>query len=291
MIVCIDIGGGTTRVGFSSDEKTFIKIVKFVTENIFEGEINRIAQEVSKAIGNPEAIVIAAAGLIDRKNGIIISWGQKKSWRGQNVFKALLKYFPKALFFIGNDASLAALGEAVFGAGKNYSLVGYVTLSTGVGGCLAINPAPMGCGVNKQIIPHNFGIEPGHQIVNSTETKVWSCGQKGCFEAYASGTAFKQIFGISPESCMDEDIWNEYGKLVAVGIANLIALWSPEIMIFGGGVSNKFSSFIKPLKEKLVKLLPMYSIPKIIKSQLDEPGLYGGLASYRISKITRGLKT
>jgi glucokinase len=172
MIVCVDIGGGTTRIGFSNDKKTFIKIVKFATENIFKDEIKHIVQEIRTVTPSAKAIIIAAAGSVDRKSGIIISWGQKKSWWGQNVFKSLSEYFSKAQFFIENDANLAALGEAVLGAGKNYSLVGYITLSSGVGGCLI---------VNKQIMAHNFGIEPAHQIVNFSETKTWNCGQKGCF--------------------------------------------------------------------------------------------------------------
>lgn len=272
MIVCVDIGGGTTRVGFSDDEKTFTKIVKFSTENIFEDEVKRIAQEIRAISGDIKAIVIAAAGSEDRKNGIIISWGQKKSWWGQNIFKALSAYFPQAQFLIENDTKLAGLGEAVFGAGRNYSLVGYISLSTGVGGGLISD---------KKIVSYNFGIEPGHQIVNFQETKEWSCGQKGCFEAYASGTAFQQIFGVSPEACVDKNIWEKYGKLVAVGMANLIAFWSPEVVVVGGGVAHKFDYFLKSLEAELVHLLPMYLVlPKIVKSQLDEPGLYGGLAYF-----------
>lgn len=275
MIVCVDIGGGTTRIGFSKNKKNFTKIVKFPTENSFDLEIKLIVQKLREVSLNIEVIVIAIAGSVDRKTGKIISWGQRKSWWGKNIFNPLLEYFPKTKFFIENDANIGALGEAVFGKGKNYSLVGYITLSSGIGGCLI---------VNKQIISHKFGIEPGHQIINFLETKKWSCGQKGCFESYASGTAFKEIFDISPEKCTDENIWKKYGESVAVGVANLICLWSPEVIIIGGGVSNKFSSFIKPLREKLVELLPIYNIPEITKSQLKEAGLLGGLAYYASKK-------
>lgn len=277
MIVCVDIGGGTTRIGFSDNRKTFTKIVKFPTENNFDLEIKLIVQKLREVTSNIEVIVIAIAGSVDRKTGKIISWGQRKSWWGKNIISVLSEYFPKKKFFIENDANIGALGEAVFGAGKNYSLVGYITLSSGIGGCLI---------VDKKIIDHKFGIEPGHQIVNFSETKKWSCGQKGCFESYASGTAFEQIFGISPEKCTDENIWKKYGESVAVGVANLICLWSPEIIIIGGGVSSKFDSFVKPLRKKLVELLPIYNIPKILKSQLKEAGLLGGLAYYASKNST-----
>lgn len=268
MIICIDIGGGTTRIGFSIDKKTFDKIVKFPTFDDFQDQINRMILEIKNLTPNPEKIIIAAAGAVDRKNGIIIKWGQKTCWWGQKVFKILRKTFPEVKLAMDNDANIGALGEAVLGAGKNYSLVGYVTFSSGIGGCMI---------VNKKIVDHKFGIEPAHQIVNFKETDAWSCGQKGCFEAYASGTAFKKIFGMPAEKCEDQTVWDRYAKLAAVGIANLLVLWSPEVLVIGGGLSNKFDKFIEPLKKELISLLPIFEVPQIVKSELDEPGLYGGL--------------
>lgn len=273
MITCLDIGGNNTRIGFSKDKKTFTRIIKFSTKNTFEEQVKSIAKQINKIAKDINTIVIAQAGLLDSKKGILISWGQRNSWKNKNIFTELFKYFPDTNLYLENDANIAALGEAVLGAGKNFSTVGYVTLSSGVGGGLV---------VNKQIQPYAFAIEPGHQIVNTQETKVWNCGQKGCFEAYASGTAFEQIFGISPKECTDQVIWGKYAKLLAPGVANLVAVWSPEIMVLGGGVSNKFDLFIKPLKEELINLLPMYKIPQISKSKLVEPGLYGGLVYYKI---------
>lgn len=268
MIVCIDIGGGTTRIGLSKNKKTFEKIIRFPTEDSFENEVNKMISKIKAEKATPKSIVIAASGSVDKKKGIIISWGQKKSWWGKNIFKPLSEEFINCKFLIENDANLGALGESVFGTGKGYSSVGYVTLSSGVGGCLI---------VNKQIMPYAFGLEPAHQIVNFTEKKVWSCGQKGCFEAYASGTAFKQIFKVNPEDCTNQKIWDKYTKLIAVGFANLICLWSPQILVIGGGVVNKYDYFIEPLKKELKRLLPMYKIPEISKNKLNEAGLYGGL--------------
>ena len=269
MTVCIDIGGSTSRLGFSNNKRKFDKIIRFTTFDNFQDQINRIIFEIKSQSLDISKINIAAAGSLDKKKGIFIKWGQKKLWRGQNIFQPLFQAFPKTSFLLENDANVAALGEAVYGAGRNYSLVGYLTLSSGIGGCLIIN---------KKITPHHFGIEPAHQIINFYETKVWSCGQRGCFESYASGTAFKQIFGITAEECDDKNIWKAYSKLVAVGLANLIVLWSPEIMVIGGGVANKFEQFISPLKLELKKLLPIFNTPLILKSKLNDAGLYGWFA-------------
>lgn len=276
MIVCIDIGGGTTRIGFSKDKTSFEKIVKFPTYDDFKFQIERIIKEITSQTSEIERISIAAAGSVDRKKGIIIKWGQKTGWWGKSVFEPLLKLYPNASLSLENDANIAALGEATFGAGKDHSLVGYVTLSSGIGGCLI---------TDRKILSHHFGIEPAHQIVNFTETEVWSCGQKGCYEAYASGTAFKKIFGIAPEHCEDIEVWKKYAHFVAIGVANLLVLWSPEIMVIGGGVSHKFDSFIQPLREELTALLPIFQVPLIVKSSLDEAGLYGGLAYNPINSV------
>lgn len=269
MIICIDIGGGTTRIGFSSDGKSFENIAKFPTFENFSEQIQKIVEEIKKGSLEVESISFAVAGSVDRTEGKIIKWGQKHSWWGQSIFEPLRAAFPDAVLKLENDADIGALGEAVFGSGKNNSSVGYLTLSSGIGGCLI---------VDKKIVPYTFGIEPAHQIVNFKETEAWSCEQKGCYEAYASGTAFRKIFGVKAEDCNEPKIWEEYAKLVAVGLANLIVLWSPEVMIIGGGVSNKFDVFIEPLKKELERLLPIFEVPEIKKAELDEPGLYGGLA-------------
>lgn len=269
MIVCVDIGGGTTRVGLSADEQTFIQIERFGTREVFDEEMTSIVTVIKKHTSVVDKIVVAAAGSVDRKRGILITWGQKHVWWGKSIFDPLAAAFPKSTLHLENDANIAALGEAVYGAGKMYDQVGYLTISTGIGGGLVRN---------KRIVPHLYGLEPAHQIINFHETDVWSCGQRGCYEAYASGTAFNKIFGVPAEQCDEPNVWNDYAKLVAVGLANMIALWSPEIMIIGGGVANSFDMFISPLERELKRLLPIFDVPKIVRAELSEPGLYGGLA-------------
>lgn len=269
MNICIDIGGFTTRVGFSSSNINIDSIITFPTFDIFSSEINTIIQTIHQNTKSVHKICIGCAGSLDKKNGFIISWGQKKSWWNRSLFKPLHKAFPKAQLLLENDANLAALGEAIYGAGKNYNLVGYISLSSGIGGCLISN---------KSIVPHYFGIEPAHQIINYNEIKKWSCGQKGCFESYASGKAFQKIFGITPNNCDNKTIWKQYSSLVAVGIANMLVLWSPEVLVIGGGISNKFNQFHTPLIKKLKSLLPIFQIPPIIKANLNEPCLYGCLS-------------
>ena len=270
MIVCVDIGGGTTRIGFSEDGKTFVDIIKFPTFDEFEKIVSRITDEIKKKTYEPEKIAIAAPGTIDRVNGKMVSWGQKHSWWGKSFFEPLRNSFPDAKLVIEHDADAGAVGEAHFGAGIDYSTFAFITLSTGIGGALIEHKRPAAVSANNEV---------GHQVINLTETESWSCGQKGCYESYASGTAFEKHFGIPPESCTDLTIWGKYAKLVAPGLVNLMLLWRPKVILIGGGVSSKLDSFIGPLKKEVDLLLGTYNnlSCNIIKSELDEPGLYGGL--------------
>lgn len=272
--VCVDIGGGTTRIGISDDGQILRNIYRFATETNFDQEMAHIIDVVQKDVSHPQKIVVAAAGSVDRQQGVLVSWGQKKSWWGKSIFIPLEIAFPTSTLLLENDANLAALGEAVFGAGKMYDQVGMLTMGSGIGGCLVYD---------KKIVPHVFGLEPAHQIINFNETRVWSCGQRGCYESYASGYAFKEIFGMPAEECDDGNIWNTYAGYLSIGLANLIALWSPEIMILGGGVSAQFDRFIDPLLRRLSETLPMYELPIITRAELSEPGLFGGLVYNGIS--------
>lgn len=267
MTACIDIGGSDTRVGVSRDGSSFDDIKIFPTEEMFDEELKKITEILSQYASELQKVVIAAAGVVDRKNGTLIRWGQRRSWQGKNYFDPIRKISPSADYVLENDADAAGLAEAVSGAGKAYSIVAYLTLSSGIGGNLI---------VNGKVQPQKYGIEPGHQIINFNETEEWTCGQRGCFESYASGFAFEKRFGVKPDDCMDPEIWKKYAALLAVGLVNVMAMWSPEVIVLGGGVSNKFDMFIEPLKQEITSRIS-YEQPEIVAAEFDEPGLHGGL--------------
>ena len=268
MIVCIDAGGTNTRIGVSRNGKSFINIEKFDTPQEFDKLIKLITASVGSERSQIEKISFGVAGIVDRKQGRIRWAPHKKNWNGVNAFENLKNTFPNTRMKIENDANLATLGEAVFGAGKDYSIVSYLTLSTGIGGGLVID---------KKIVRTKSGFEPGHQIIHDHGEK-WACGQIGCLESFASGTAFEKRFGMKGEECEDGETWLKYAKDLAIGISNIIVLWSPEVIVLGGGVSSRFDYFIEPLKSEIKKLSSFADPPEIVKYKLSDPGLYGGLA-------------
>lgn len=272
MFVSIDIGKSNTRIASSKDLKTIQKIEKFPT-NPSLTEQKKILKDLIYKVSEGEqvkAICIGMSGLLDRVS---------KTFYKINTYPELNK-MPFQLFLqdiftgnpqvvIENDALLAAYGEALRGSGKEFDIVAYLTLSTGVGGARI----PF-----KEIDYSYYFSEPGHQIIIQDGNEDPFCGQKGCLQSYVSGTAFEEIYKVKPEECNDEKIWSSYSKNLASGIINIISMWSPEVVIIGGGLSQKFDFMYPGLLENLEKQT-FFPVPEIRKCALgDESGLHGGFA-------------
>ena len=205
---------------------------------------------------------------------------------------------------IGNDANLAALGEAVAGAAKGASSSVMITLGTGVGGGVILDGKMlMGCAFG--------GAELGHTVIELNGRQC-SCGRKGCFEAYCSATALvkltKEKFEATSGTLMHEmcendinrvggktafaamkkgdkagaEVVDAYISYLACGVANLINIFQPEVFTIGGGVSGEGDNLLVPLKEKVSEQI--YSKDKILKTDLriatlgNDAGIIGAAA-------------
>ena len=180
MFITIDVGGTNTRVGFSADGNKISKISKFATPPRFIRGIDTILKRIHKQTKSQiAALAIGVPGGLDRKKGKLLLSPNLKGWNNKFVGKALEKKL-KCPVYVENDVALGALGEATYGAGKNYNAIGYIAVGTGVGGAKV---------TNKNLDESLHELEPGHQIIVSGG-RPWPCNQRGCLEAYASGTAF-----------------------------------------------------------------------------------------------------
>jgi len=152
-----------------------------------------------------------------------------------------------------NDANCFSLAEAVWGAGKSYSIIFGVILGTGVGGGIVLN---------KRILPglQNIAGEWGHAIL-IPDSRPCYCGKKGCVETYLSGSAFQKYElaenGINLTSHQFSKNWDSnkyngnpaaqqavdhYCKYFGMAVSNVINILDPDAIILGGGMSN--ASFI-----------------------------------------------
>lgn len=178
---------------------------------------------------------------------------------GVRGFEALAQALPDARIY--NDALMAGLGEAVYGAGKDREIVGYIGIGTGIGTAR----------ISGKRIESN-GFEAGHHIVDITNNKTW--------ENLVSGRAIKEKYGKYPKE-LEKNIYDDYIRKIAVGVYNSILFWSPEVLVMGGALINEKDGFdvddIRAAVEEINEALPTLS--PIIKSELgDNAGLYGAMA-------------
>jgi len=270
MHISIDMGRSTTRVASSLDLKEILKITKFPTKETLEEQRKFIEGALNEVLdgGVIEAVALGFPGIADKENKKFLKCANYPIINGLEFYKL----FPESLrdvdIAVENDAALGALGEAYFGSGRGIDVVAYITLSTGVGGARVSKK-------NKSYeLIHS---EPGHHIINDFDEVFDKSGLNGTFESFCSGPFFEKRYGQKPDKNASERSWKMYASHLSTGIINVIAMWDPQIIVLGGGVSiNNFDFFYPFLMEEL-KSQSFFEIPEIKKAYLgDNTGVYGG---------------
>ncbi|MDP2641881.1 MAG: ROK family protein [bacterium] len=173
--------------------------------------------------------------------------------------EAIVASLPEARVY--NDALMAGLGEAVYGAGKDKEVVGYIGLGTGIGTARISG---------KKV--DSAGFEAGHHILDISTNESW--------EEKISGRVLKERHQKYPQE-LDRKVYEDYIKMIAFGVYNSILFWSPEVIVMGGALINEKESFeveeIARAVSNVNEALP--ALPPIVKSELgDNAGLYGAMA-------------
>lgn len=253
-VILFDIGATKTRVAYSLDGQSFEEPKVFQTSQNYEEGLNLFLANI-KEVAKGREITKIVGGM----SGNISGWtygGMKEQL--ENNFKIPV--------VVENDAAMAGLGEAVFGAGRGFEIVAYITVSTGVGGARI---------VNRKIDENSVGFEPGKQIVDM-EGEV-----NKTLEDLISGKALARRTGQNPKEIIDPKVWEDLARKLAVGLNNIIVEWSPEVLVLGGSMItgdpaiplDRAENYLK----EILKIFP--NIPQIKKAELgDFGGLYGGLA-------------
>ena len=207
---------------------------------------------------DPDCILgvgVSAPGPLNSAEGVSLSMPTIRGFENVNLRQPLELALDLPVWF-ENDASAAALGEWRFGAGMGLHNFVYITVSTGIGG---------GVIIDDRLLRGRLGLaaEVGHMtIIRNGET--CSCGNSGCWEAYASGTAFirrarerienssssflanstvplhgQAIFDAAAQGdTLAIELVSEEAEFLGIGIANLLHLYSPETIVVGGGMST-----------------------------------------------------
>lgn len=268
----IDIGGTAVKIGVVDEDGN---ILRSETRSVsFDGyktpimtTVTTLAREIlEQCAEKPVGIGVSATGQVDVHTGTVIGVGANLGdWLGSEVGKTLKDVFQLPVTVI-NDANAAALGEQSYGRAKGKENALVVTIGTGVGG---------GIIEDGRLIQGRRGIggEIGHYIIDF-DGEPCPCGNRGCFERYASTGALVRRFIGSPELMKALRVPAEEvnGKVIfehlndpavfaavdhwmdciAVGITGLIHVFNPEIVLIGGGISREEERFIRPLREKIL---------------------------------------
>ncbi len=277
MYISIDLGGTNTRVASSRNLEDIYKVEKFPT-NIDLKEQQALLNKAVGSVIDGEAvdyICIGVPGLVDRFSRKFEKIVNYPALNGLRYEQLLDVASGSANIIVENDSALAGLAESRVGDAANSRVVAYLTLSTGVGGVRV---------QNKRLSRAQGSMEPGHMIIVEDGAEDDVCGQKGCLHAYLSGAMFEKVYGEKPEDTKDASIWDKYGKHLATGITNIVAMWDPDIVVIGGSLSKKFDVFSDSMMKSL-KNQDLFDVPNIVRSTLgDENGLLGGF--HLISQIT-----
>ncbi len=214
--------------------------------------------------------VIGVAGTVDNPTNALGRFGYLREWDNQPLASDYQREF-NINPLIRNDAELAALGEATFGAGKNLNSFIYFTIGTGVGGAWVKRD-----GAN--ILSEN--IEAGHEItIDPTGPVCKLCGTTGDIETTISGTSLAKRHGKPAAEINDPEAWAEVAKFIALGIAATLKKYPAEAAIIGGGIIARGRISFPEIEKKLIQLYENQSVPGVLKATLgDQSGLYGALA-------------
>ncbi|MCE5346546.1 MAG: ROK family protein [Bacteroidales bacterium] len=261
--------------------------------------INEIRQEVASKDLNPICVGTAAKGFIDHKNGIILGPDKGiKDWINVPLAK-IINQETGLPSYVGNDANLMTIAEHQFGAAKGYSNVIFIALRTGIGGGIIID-GKLYRGVN------DAGGEVGQMIINFND-ELSDKGIRGSFEYFASASAVvrryyeevsavddhkklscKEIFELSYNNISAAmKVVHENSKLIGVGLANLISIFAPEIIVLGGGMSDAHENYFEMIKKSAFEnsLLNCRSEVKIVRAHLGSSGSLLGSAYYGMTRL------
>ncbi len=273
MYLLFDIGGTNLRMAVSRTGRRLDNcVIVNKPENFKQGVliIKKVANELSGG-KKYKAVCCGIAGMLNPQKTKLVYSPHLQGWISQSLKRELVKAF-KTKVFLENDADLGGLGEAAYGSGKNKRIVAYIAIGTGIGGTRI---------VGKKIDANAYGFEPGHQIICAGKKAYLPPYYLGEWEGLVSGTALEKRYGKKSEFIKQKAAWNYAIEYLNYGLYNVIRLWSPEIIILGGGLMNNTNLSISNIAGRLRLHFVKYSrfhFPIIKKAKLgDMAGLYGAL--------------
>ena len=269
--VGVDIGG-TKALAVRLDGPHIVDESRFEVERTAE-TIDAVTQSIESVFDDSvQAIGVGVAGLVKPDDGVLV-WGPHVPGTNLAIRSAVAERFGVRAY-VDNDANAAAFAELSIGAAREYRNVLFVTLGTGIGGAVIIDGSLYRGG--------GFAGEWGHVQVDVNGV-LCDCGKRGCWETRASGPALvrlaHEVVNRNPDSSLarilgagaitgesvvaaadagDETaraLVTEVGRSFGQGLAGLVAVFDPELVLVGGGLGSIGESIIGPARRVLADSL------------------------------------
>jgi glucokinase len=234
--------------------------------------LKRAAAAAHRSLGDLSGTAIAAPGPVIAAEGRLLNPPNLPGW-GDVALGTLLTERLGMLVIVENDARSAAVGEFLAGAGQRAEALIYITVSTGVGGGFVIEG-------KLQRGPDGSAGEIGHMVIQPGGPRC-GCGNLGCLEALASGTAMARegrealargqaarlaqlceedggevTAELIARAAADGDsdaagIVRRAGEFLGVGLGNLVNLLNPDVIVIGGGVAHIGAALLDPAERMM----------------------------------------
>ena len=312
-IIGIDVGGTSAKGGLFSLDGELLYHSKIDTHKCDGVECTVsslvafskfLSSQANVSYDDVIAVGMGVPGVVNSQEGVVLRW-TNFDWNDAPVAKLFSEQSGKPTY-IANDANVAALGEAKFGATSKYQSSILLTIGTGIGGGIVFD--------GKLIEGFkSAGAELGHITIREGDDGLpCACGRKGCYEKYASATALIRQTRHAMVDDLTSELWKvadgkienvdgrtafiaaksgdktaqkvieQFVGYLSEGIADFVNILRPEAIVLGGGIANEGEPLFEPLRKAVDErtYIAMDIVPlKIVGAKLgNKAGIYGAYA-------------
>jgi glucokinase len=304
--IAIDLGGTNMRVALVDRAGVLLQREWLPTQVHLGREMafDRLTQAIARLMPPADGALVVGIGVslaspVDPATGTMYNPPNLPGWDGFSLKPPLEEMF-RIPVWVANDTTLAAVGERAYGAAKGMDNLVYMTVGTGIGGGIILNGKPL-------IGTGGFAGEIGHMSIDRNGP-LCNCGNVGCLEALASGTAIansalrrleqgggtilsemvkgdlsrvqaKMVMEAAAQGDqMAREVVERFAEDLGLGIVNLLHIFDPQVVVLGGGVCRDLPKF-RPALEAAVRRNVMAHLKErvsLVQSTLgDDASLLG----------------
>lgn len=288
-VLAFDVGGTDIKAAVVDESGAVSPVLRVPTPEAGPGSGDRVIAEVTRLAtrlreGRPDLDVVATGlvvpGIVDDVTGVGI-FSENLGWSDYPFRDAAATRLRMPIGF-GHDVRAAGTAERVLGAARGFDNVLVVTIGTGIAAAVFVDGRPYTAG--------GLAGEIGHDRV--ADGPACLCGGRGCLEAIASAAAIVRAYNLRSRSEVrgarevleraetgDADareVWERALDALALEFSHVVALFAPDAIVVGGGLSGAGDALLEPVRARLDDILSFHRRPQLLTARVGgDAGLYG----------------